>query len=48
MQERKIEFIPTNYTFLNNKAFPNYHMISGNFYPIDSAIMIRDQNKTNI
>ena len=48
MQERNIEFIPTNYTFLNNKPFPNYHMISGNFYPVDSAIMMRDHNKTSI
>jgi len=48
MQERQIEFIPTNYTFLNEKSSPNYHMISGNFYPVDSAIMMRDQNKTNL
>lgn len=48
MQERQIEFIPTNYTFLNEKPFPNYHMISGNFFPVDSAIMMRDKNKTNL
>lgn len=48
MQERKTEFIPTNYTFLNDKPYPNYHMISGNFFPIDSAIMMRDHNKTNL
>ena len=48
MQERQIEFIPTNYTFLNEKPQPNYHMISGNFFPVDSAIMMRDFNKSNI
>ena len=29
---------------MNDKQYPNYHMISGNFYPVDSAIMMRDQN----
>lgn len=48
MQERNIEFIPTNYTFLNDKPYPNYHMIGGNFFPVDSAIMMRDQNKSNL
>lgn len=48
MQERNVEFIPTNYTFLNDKPYPNYHMISGNFFPVDSAIMMRDHNKSNI
>lgn len=48
MQDRQIEYIPTNYTFINKKPQPNYHMISGNFYPVDSAIMMRDQNKTNL
>ena len=38
MQERKIEYVPTNYTFMNDKESPNYHMISGNFFPVPSAI----------
>ena len=42
MLEHNIQFIPTNYTFLNNKAMPNYHMIAGNFVPVETGIMMRD------
>lgn len=48
MQEHHIEYIPSNYTFLNNKSYPNYHMVSGNFVPVETAIMMRDQNQSNI
>jgi len=34
MEERNVEFIPSNYTFLNNQSTPNYHMVSGNFHPV--------------
>lgn len=46
MQEHNIEFIPTNYNFLNQKPYPNYHMVSGNFVPVETAIMMRDLNKS--
>ena len=29
---------------MNNQQYPNYQMISGNFYPVGSAIMMRDQD----
>jgi len=48
MQEHNIEFIPTNYTFLNEKPYPNYHMVSGNFVPVETAIMMRDANNSHL
>jgi hypothetical protein len=44
MLEHHIEYIATNYTFLNNWYMPNYKMIAGNFVPVETAIMMRDQN----
>jgi hypothetical protein len=34
--------------FINEKNQTNQHMISGNYMPVDSAIIMRDQNKTNL
>lgn len=49
MQERKITTIPTNYTFLNLKPYPNYKTVSGNYLPVETSIMMRDsQNHSNI
>lgn len=48
LQEHHIQYIPSNYTFLNNKSYPNYHMVSGNFVPVETAIMMRDQNKSSL
>lgn len=48
MMEHNIQFIPTNYTFLNNKPTPNYKTIGGNLVPVETAIMMRDQNQSNI
>jgi len=48
MLEHHIEYIPSNYTFLNNKTQPNYHMVAGNFVPVETAIMMRDKNQSNI
>lgn len=30
---------------INQKQFPNYNTISGNYYPVDSAIAMRDESK---
>lgn len=27
---------------------PNYHMIAGNFVPVETGIMMRDQNNSNV
>ena len=48
MLEHHIEYIATNYTVLNNWYMPNYKMIAGNFVPVETAIMMRDQNQTNL
>ena len=48
MQEANIQFVPANYTFMNNDESPNYHMVSGNYVPVPTAIMMRDMNKTNL
>jgi hypothetical protein len=49
MQKRQVEKIPTPLKFLNDKNVTNYHMISGNYFPITSAIMMRDnQNHSNL
>jgi len=42
MQKRDILYIPTGYSFINEKPGPNYRTISGNFYPVTSAIAMRD------
>jgi hypothetical protein len=34
MMEHNIQFIPTNYVFLNNKPTPNFKMIAGNLVPV--------------
>jgi hypothetical protein len=48
MQEHHIENLPSNYTFLNDKPHPNYKMVAGNFVPVETAIMMRDNNQSNI
>lgn len=48
MQEHHIENLPSNYTFLNDKPYPNYKMVAGNFVPVETAIMMRDNNQSNI
>jgi len=42
MQETNIHYYPTNFTFLNDKPYPNYHTVSGNFRPVTTALMMRD------
>jgi len=48
MTEHNIEFIPSNYIFLNNKPYPNYHMVPGNYVPVETAIMMRDFNNSSL
>jgi hypothetical protein len=48
MQKRNIVAIQTNYTFLNNKPYPNYKTISGNYLPVETGIMMRDLNNSGI
>lgn len=48
MQENNIQYMPTNYTFLNTDEYPNYHTVSGNYAPVSLAIMMRDTNKTSL
>jgi len=48
MQERHITTIPTNYTFLNDKPYPNYKTVSGNYLPVVTGIMMRDHNNSGV
>jgi len=48
MQERTVTTIPTNYTFLNDKPYPNYKTVSGNYLPVETGIMMRDQNNSGV
>lgn len=44
MVKREIEKVNTGLASLDNSVSPNYKTISGNFYPVDSAIVMRDQS----
>lgn len=47
MQKREIQFFESNMSSQNNQTGynPNYKTISNNFYPVDSAIVMRDLSK---
>lgn len=47
MQKREIQFFEGNTTAQNNQSGynPNYKTLSNNYYPIDSAIVMRDLSK---
>ena len=42
MQKRTIKEIPFKKALIDDKQGPNFWTIPGNFYPIDSAISMRD------
>lgn len=44
MVKREIQKINSGLESLDNATTPNYKTISGNFYPVDSAIVMRDQS----
>jgi hypothetical protein len=48
MQERQVVTIPTNYKFLNDKPYPNYKTVSGNYVPVETGIMMRDHSKSGV
>lgn len=48
MQKRNLIKTPMPLSFINEKNQTNQHMISGNYFPVDSAIIMRDQNQTNL
>lgn len=51
MQKREILDLPTGSKLLDSKnkgAGPNYMTIARNFFPVDSAISMRDQNNTDL
>jgi hypothetical protein len=44
MQKRTLEKFPTKLKFINERKDTNYHTIEGNYFPVDSAIVMRDTN----
>ena len=48
MQEREVTTVPTNFTFLNDKPYPNYKTVSGNYLPVDTGIIMRDKNHSGV
>ena len=49
MVKRELVKINTGMPLLDNSNLSNYKTISGNFYPVDTAIVMRDNsNKSNI
>jgi hypothetical protein len=48
MVKRELVKINTDMPSLDNSTLSNYKTISGNFYPVDTAIVMRDHsNKSN-
>jgi hypothetical protein len=49
MIKRELIKINTDMPSLDNSSLSNYKTISGNYYPVDTAIVMRDNsNKSNI
>lgn len=44
MIKRHVQKMKTGFEKLDNSSSPNYKTISNNYYPIDSAIAMRDQS----
>lgn len=44
MVKRHIQKVKTGYAPIDNSPLPNYKTISANFYPVDSALCMRDQS----
>lgn len=44
MVKRHIQKVKTGYAPLDKSPLPNYKTISANFYPVDSALCMRDQS----
>jgi len=45
MQKRTIEEVPNNYSALKDKPGYSFETIGANYYPVDSAIIMRDENQ---
>ena len=44
MVKREIQKVNSGMASLDNQTYPNYKTISANFYPVDSAIVMKDQS----